>query len=248
MEEDHLMPTPAYYDNPLVCAGANGWVISEDFVSINGVGATGWTVAPTGAAAGVFAVLPAVGDTTHLGVVRASTGTTATGRVALSRGASRLRLPAGVSDARMTMEALVRVSVLPDAAQTYSATIGLVDSTVLATGAAEIGWRLTIAGSWIAVARIGGVDVIAASILPAVAGQWTRLRLDYSATDGAAWSAASPSPGDVVPLQVAANAIVDPLVAAQLTPAVKVFKTVGTSNRDVEIDYIYLSQYAPEAR
>lgn len=42
--------TPIYYDNPLVCAGANGWVIVEDFVSISGVGATGWTVAPTGAA------------------------------------------------------------------------------------------------------------------------------------------------------------------------------------------------------
>lgn len=241
------MPTPSYYDNPLVCAGANGWVISEDFVSINGVGATGWTVAPTGAAAGVFAVVPAVGDTAHPGVVRASTGTTATGRVALSRGASRLRLP-GVSDARMTMEALVRVPVLPSAAQTYSATIGLVDSTVLATGAAEIGWRLTLAGSWIAVVRIGGVDVIAAGVVPAVAGQWTRLRLDYSATDGAVWSAANPSPGDMVPLQVAANAIVDPLAAAALTPAVKMFKAVGTSNRDVEIDYIYLSQYAPEAR
>jgi hypothetical protein len=240
--------TPIYYDQPLVCAGANGWIISEDFVSISGVGSTGWTVTPTGASAGVFAIVPPVGDAAHPGVVRVATGTTATGRVALSRGASRLRLPAGVPLARLTMEALVRVPVLPDAVQNYSATIGLVDSTVLATGAAEIGWRLTLAGAWVAVCRIGGVDVVASSVLPAVAGQWTRLRLDYSASEGAAWSAASPSPGPTEPLASAVSAVVDPLVAASLTPAVKVFKTVGTTNREIEVDYLYASQYAPGAR
>ena len=133
------MSQPVYYDNPLVCAGSNGWVITEDFISISGVGSTGWTVAPTGASAGAFAVVPSAGDLIHPGVVRVATGTTATGRVALSRGASRMRLPAGVPLGRLTVEALVRVPTLPTALENYIAFFGLADSTVVATGAAEVG-------------------------------------------------------------------------------------------------------------
>ena len=28
------MSQPVYYDDPLVCSAANGWIISEDFVSL----------------------------------------------------------------------------------------------------------------------------------------------------------------------------------------------------------------------
>jgi len=241
------MSQPVYYDDPLVCSAANGWIISEDFISISGVGSTGWTVAPTGASAGVFAVVPPAGDLIHPGVVRVATGTTATGRVALSRGASRMRLPAGVPLGRLTVEALVRVPTLPTALENYLAFVGLADSTVLATGAAEIGWRLDLSGAWTAILRIGGVDLVSVPV-PAVAGQWTRLRLDYSSDAGAVWSVASPSPGDATPRATALPAVVDPLASATLTPAVKVFKSAGAANREIEVDYIYLSQYAPGVR
>lgn len=216
----------------------------DDFISLTGVGSTGWTVGTNGAGSGVFAVNPVAGDGIHPGVVRLATGTTVGGRGVLSRGVTRHTVPTGL-DSNLLFEALVQVETLATVAEDYFVNVGLSDNVGGGNPTNGFGFRYDFPTvQWLGVLRIGGVDVVLQTGPSVVAGQWTKLRVTYTPVEGMLFSVGSPSPGPVSPIGAAIPAAtVTPLLATPgFAPNLKIQKQAGTISRGLLVDYV-LSQY-----
>lgn len=102
------------------CFNAIAYSSSFDFE--NGITGTIFTSSINGAAASVAAI--AVYGGQAIGVVRLGVGTTATGRAAITTAASIIRLGSGEA----TFEAIVRPVFLPTSAEDFTVRIGFIDT------------------------------------------------------------------------------------------------------------------------
>ena len=224
----------------------SGSAIFEDFISLTGVGSTGMTVGSNGAGSGVFAVNPS--DPSHPGVVRLATGTAVGGRGVLYRGVTRHTLPA-VPGGRLLYDALVQLPILASGAEDYFVNAGFSDNVGGGNPTNGIVWRYDFpTPEWVAVLRIGGVDVVVATGPAVVASQWTRLVIDYEDGIGLSFRIGSPSPGPLVQVgPTIAPAVCAPLLASPgFAPSLKIQKQVGVTNRDLFCDYILSNYNVPE--
>lgn len=221
----------------------------DDFLSLTGVGSTGWTIGTNGAGSGVFAVNPTPGDGSHPGVVRLATGSNVGGRGMLSRGVTRHTIPTGSADV-LFFEALVQVETLADGVNDYFLNIGLSDNVGGGNPVNGIIFRYDFpTAEWLGVLRIGGVDTVVEIGPPVAAGQWTKLRIVYDSVRGLRFLHASPSPGPLVQIgsDISPTTLAPLLASPGFAPSLKIQKQVGTTSRGLLVDYVE-SHYIVQSR
>lgn len=218
----------------------------DDWVSTGGVGNQGWTVTVTGTGAAVTnynGTAPNANafDSSRVGIMQMTTGTTATGVADLNLGVASLFASGGA----ITMECTIFLDTLSNATNRYAVTLGLGD--VLTSAAYVDGLWFSyrddlVAGQWAAnISQNSTITTLATNVTVA-AQTWYRLRIDINAD------------GSSATFYVNANATTPaatnmPKTSARLfAPNIKITKSVGTVAKTMELDYYYIKKSMTRAR
>lgn len=205
--------------------------VYEDWLGGNAVGSTGWAAATTSGAGANGAMLAA--EAAHPGIVRYSTGTTATGRAKNRKSADFLMLGGGA----VTFEYLVRLSALSTGTERYTVDIGLGDAVVAGedTDAVKFRYNDSVAGGdWQGVCRSNGTETILDTGVIPVAGAWTRLRGVVNADATSVEFFINGTSVGTVATNIPAAA------GRELSLKFGIEKSIGLTNVDLDVDYIYL--------
>jgi hypothetical protein len=248
---------PGSYVNPTIQVDSSGRIVSavsgtpdtgvvyaDDFTSNSTSGSLNWTLLSNGAGSGVF-VATSLASGEHPGVFELRTGTGAGGRGGLRQSSSMANPgPNGV----LSYEAVIRLPVLSTVLEDYFVNLGFTDNTSGGQGSNAIALRYD-SGNWFLYARAGGVETLAVDLgIAPVAGQWTKVRIEVTPTQGAlAFVAPSGTPLPQVPQAVIAQAQL-PNATQRFSPKALIQKQAGVTLRTMELDYIAYAVSFPNGR
>ena len=175
----------------------------------------------------------------HPGILRLSTGTTTSGSAEIFRGQSNSDFNAAMlpSDAEpVVIDAVVRVPVLPTAAQDFVSTVALTARPVLTSGDA-IGARVYFDGAnpiWAIYQQVnGGAQTITDAAVGPTADTWHHVRLTIT--------------GSLITLEVDGVTVITavPDTFRGGTLLVDQQKAGGTTSRDFDVDIVKAAQTVP---
>ena len=183
------------------------------------------SVSGTGAAHSV-----GTGEASAPGVISSSTGTTATGRAGLSTGATSYRLGQG----KCVFEARAQIPTLSNATDTFTVRLGFLDS-VSAESTDGVFFRYTHgtnSGNWQGVCRSNNVESVTNFTTAPVTTGWQKLNLNVYA-DGSRVDFTIGGTTQAVTTNI-------PTAAGRETGVgYFILKSVGTTARAINLDYLY---------
>jgi len=197
------------------------------------LGSLGWQIASSGTNA-AWANVNLVPDGNYFGAVSANTGTTSTGRTMAYLNLGGVLFGNG----SVEFEARVRIPILANIIDDYDFYIGFFDQT--AAGDAVDGvyfeYNFTVSGTnWLLKSSNNSIRTQVISTAPIVANIWQRLRIVVNATG----TQANYYVNDTLVGTITTNI---PTANGRVTgPAIKIEKTLGTTNRTAEIDYVRIT-------
>lgn len=202
----------------------------EDWIGSVAAGVLGWTTANNGAGSAASIVANGV-DTTNkaIGVVQLATGTNTTGRVSLSQATNAFKVDVFKN---ISMEWRVNVPVLSTAAQEFGFICGLATATTTLTQSNGLYFlynRLVYGDVWVVVAANGGIVTATATATAVSTTNFQKLRIDT--VDGT--SAAFYIDGTLV-----GTLTTNIPTSTQVGLLTGVFKSAGTTSRNVRVDYM----------
>lgn len=164
------------------------------------------------------------------GVISNSTGTTTTGRSAITSVASSMRLGFG----RCLCETALNIPALSNSTQRFKVIIGFVNILSGNQPSEGVYWRYgdnDNTGKWQAVCTTGGVETTIDSGVTVAAATWYNLAVDINSDGSIATFWLNNSIVGTITTNI-------PLSTA-IQSAVSIRKTAGTTARTVQIDYFY---------
>lgn len=213
----------------------------EDFFSsVNPNFETGWTRTVSGTGASTSVLIGSAAGKGTFGVVRLTTGTTATGRTALHRGVNNLYLQTDDTEYGYA-EFSVRVTTLSTDLEAFDVRVGLGDSTGVATWADGIYFYYdhTASPNWIVRTSIGGSTTETITTVAVSTTNYQRLAATFSASAGLIFY--------INGVAVAQHVTNIPL-EANIGVASQILKTAGLTARTVDIDYVLVRAYYTAVR
>lgn len=202
----------------------------EDWIGTVAAGVLGWTTANNGTGSAATIVSNGVDTTTKaIGVVQLATGTNAAGRVSLSQATNAFKIDAFKNT---SMEWRVNVPALSTAAQEFGFMCGFGTSTTTlaqTTGVYFLYNRAVYGDVWVMVTANGGTTTATATATAVSTTNFQKLRID---TVGGA-SATFYIDGTLV-----GTLTTNLPTSTQVGLVTGVYKSAGTTSRNVWIDYM----------
>lgn len=168
-------------------------------------------------------------DTNSYGVVRLSTGTTATGRAWINSQASWIQLGVGTNG---VVEFRAKIPVLSTALQRFAYYLGWMDGNSSGQPTNGIYFLYSdnvLDGDWALRTVAGGVASTVDTNIPVAANTWYRVRFE--------WTAASSVAIYINDVLIARTTLTIP--TSQIHPVIKVESSVGTNNKIVYLDWMF---------
>lgn len=186
---------------------------------------------------GITTDTPAVGEK---GVIRLVTGTGATGGITLKRGFGVNGVTLG--SYAFTNILKLRIKILSTSVEEYSVFFGL-NTVATSLGTNLVGLTYDRANNgdfWVAITRKAGVETRTVTSIPVSVSQF-HLRIDINAAGtSVVFSIGTGATGAFV---VAATHTTN-ISVLDMTPMMYILKTVGTTSRELDVDYYYERCYS----
>jgi parallel beta-helix repeat protein len=207
----------------------DGIELIENFISTTAVGNNGWTLYANSGSVGANVTS---GDSTHFGIMRLDTSSSASSAPTLSLGGGLALVLGG---ATITIEFEFKIQVLSTVSEEFEARLGLLDNTTGTIGNDAVFFkydRLT-STNWIIVSRAGGTETATTTSTAVAAGSWLRGRIEINA-------AASSVEYFIDDVSIGTITTNIPSGTSQVTsPAFQMVKSAGTTSRNLYLDWVY---------
>lgn len=186
---------------------------------------------------GATSAAQAIAATNRPGVIRSTTGTTATGRSSLLTAVTSVALGAGVT----IVEAAVNVTTLSDVTNRFQLVVGMLDTQTAANQVDAVAFVYDEGGvstgssasaNWQCVCVANSVRTWSTTSVPVSAGSWVKLRIEINA----AGTSVTFFINDASVATIAAN--IPTGTARALGFGWLLIKSLGTTARTVDLDYI----------
>ena len=180
-------------------------------------------------------------EQSHPGISRFSTGTTATGRSGIISQAKSVSF----GDGKTTLEAVIRIPTLSNVTEEFQFAFGFVDGVAAALSVDSVNFRYdraTDGDFWLLITRNNNVETKIVTAIPVVAAQWYRLRIEVNASGT---SVAFYIDG-VLAGTIATN--IPGSAGRETGVGGRILKSVGTTARFAEIDYVEVGKELTSSR
>lgn len=231
-----------YVPNP-----ANGFHYFNDFISTVNTGTGGADVVAQNSGTGAASAGASVSDQNRIGVVQSTTGTTATGYTGVGSGSTAIRLGGGT----WSFEAAIYIGTLSSGTERYQLAVGFIDS-LSASNKTDGAYLLyddggvstgsAASANWQAVTCSNSTRTFTTTSTAVAATTWIKLGVEVNA---AATSVVFKINGTTV----ATHATNIPTGASRQTGfGWTLVKSVGTTARTVDVDYVSVAASFTSAR